>query len=424
MPRSDLDLAEPVPAVPEPVGPGVVAVPGPGWQWCGGGVPAIGVEPGPGIVWSTPLPGPGSSSPIWIGDPIFVTCYSGFDRQERSEDFSQLRLHTVCIDRGSGAILWTRTVDPALPQPRGGRGGTRWAGYASGTPCADERAVYAPFDNSGVFAYSHDGELLWQQDIGSRSNGWGNASSAIRYGDLVIVNASQPAGSLIALSAADGSFVWQTTGVDRTWSTPVLCRAGAEDVLVLMVQDGIKGFDPASGAELWFVEGMHDYVANTPVCHDGILYCASRNTHGGTLTCALALGERAVDPPRLLWQVKPAPEVSSPVYHEDHLYFKTGDDIWCLSTADGSTLFREQLEPRPRSKLYASPLLAGDRIYFVSQEHGTYVVAAEPSYRLLAHNVIAGDTSVANASPAPLPDGRLLLRSDGFLHCIGTEEME
>src|SRR4051812_41056745 len=31
-----------------------------------------------GVQWKTPLPGPGSSSPIVLGDRVFVTCYSGY----------------------------------------------------------------------------------------------------------------------------------------------------------------------------------------------------------------------------------------------------------------------------------------------------------------------------------------------------------
>jgi outer membrane protein assembly factor BamB len=29
------------------------------------------------VVWKTPLPGAGASSPITLGDKVFLTCYSG-----------------------------------------------------------------------------------------------------------------------------------------------------------------------------------------------------------------------------------------------------------------------------------------------------------------------------------------------------------
>jgi len=68
--------------------------------------------------------------------------------------------------------------------------------------------------------------------------------------------------------------------------------------------------------------------------------------------------------------------------------------------------------------IYASPVLADGKIYYVSRNDGTYVVAAKPKFKLLAHNVIKSDTSVFNASPA-VSDGQLFLRSDQRLYCVG-----
>ena len=45
-------------------------------------------------------------------------------------------------------------------------------------------------------------------------------------------------------------------------------------------------------------------------------------------------------------------------------------------------------------------------------------MAAAPKFKQLAHNVFADDDSRANASPA-VDDGRLLLRTDRYLYCIG-----
>ena len=47
-----------------------------------------------------------------------------------------------------------------------------------------------------------------------------------------------------------------------------------------------------------------------------------------------------------------------------------------------------------------------------------FVVAAKPQFELLEHNVIAGDDSVFNATPA-IADGQIYLRSDKFAYCIG-----
>jgi hypothetical protein len=61
-------------------------------------------------------------------------------------------------------------------------------------------------------------------------------------------------------------------------------------------------------------------------------------------------------------------------------------------------------------------VLADGKLYIVSQNDGTYVVAAKPEFELLAHNRL--DDSRANASPA-VSDGQIFLRNDRFLYCIG-----
>jgi hypothetical protein len=63
-------------------------------------------------------------------------------------------------------------------------------------------------------------------------------------------------------------------------------------------------------------------------------------------------------------------------------------------------------------------VLIGDKIYAVSRKQGTYILAAKPEFQVLATNVIAGDNTDFNASPA-VSDGCLFLRSNKALYCIG-----
>src|SRR5688572_18311378 len=62
------------------------------------------------VLWKAPLPGPGSSSPIVVGDRVFVTCYSGYGLSENDPgDVKNLKRHLLCLDR-QGKVLWTRDV--------------------------------------------------------------------------------------------------------------------------------------------------------------------------------------------------------------------------------------------------------------------------------------------------------------------------
>jgi outer membrane protein assembly factor BamB len=80
-------------------------------------------------------------------------------------------------------------------------------------------------------------------------------------------------------------------------------------------------------------------------------------------------------------------------------------------------VYKKRLEPRP-GRIYASPVAADGKLYYVSRDQGAYVLAAKPDFELLAHNKIETDQSVFNGSVAVF-QGKLLLRSDKFLYCIG-----
>ena len=85
-------------------------------------------------------------------------------------------------------------------------------------------------------------------------------------------------------------------------------------------------------------------------------------------------------------------------------------------TQTGKFEYSHRISPDP-GLIYASPLLADGKLYYVSQHNGTYVLAAEPKFKLLAHNTFEDDSSRANASIAAV-NGELLLRTDQALYCI------
>ena len=374
-----------------------------------------------GIAWQTDLPGPGASSPVYQGDRIYVTCYSGMDRWDREMPRENLKLHVVCVSAKDGKILWTRQVEPKMPQPRGGMGGTRWHGYASSTPVVDDKGVYAYFDKTGVIAFDHDGNKRWQVSVGDGTHNWGCGASPADGGDRLIVNASLVGGAVLALDKRTGQEIWKHEGVAKTWGAPKVIEVDGARQVVLMVNGGVMALDFATGEEVWKVEGMRDYVCNTPLWHDGVLYCASKNTHGGSATLAVKPGS-AKRQPEVLWRVQPGPAVSSAVYGQGLLYFtningRTGKEVMCLDADSGQTVYQEKFDPMPEV-VYASPLLVDGKLYYVSQKTGVYVVSAGREFKVLAHNTIADDESVFNASPAPMGDGKLLLRSDKRLYCI------
>jgi outer membrane protein assembly factor BamB len=372
------------------------------------------------LLWKTPLPGAGSSSPATWGNKIFLTCYSGYGLDEdQPGDPANLELHVLALDRADGKIAWHNTVKP-LPPVGEYRSFVTMHGYASSTPATDGQAVYVFLGRSGVYAYSLEGQQLWHSEVGSNIHPWGSASSPVLAGNLVIVNASVESGSLVALDKASGKEVWRVAGMVESWSTPLLVKLpGGGQELVVSVKGKVMGIDPASGAELWHCAGVADYICPSVAAHEGIVYVT-----GGRKPATLAIragGRGDVTASRLLWQVKKGSKVGTPLWHDGYLYWIAfNGTAECLKADTGETVYEEKLEIAGRGdKVYASLVYADDKLFGVTRQDGTVVLAAGPKFDELQRNHL-GDKSIFNATPAA-SDGQLLLRSDRFLYLIGKK---
>ncbi len=155
------------------------------------------------------------------------------------------------------------------------------------------------------------------------------------------------------------------------------------------------------------------------VAHDGIVYSIGGRTGGALAVRAGGRGDVTVS--HVLWKLNKGSNVSSPVYHEGHLYFAHENlgIVYCVNARTGEVAYEERLDPPP-GQIYPSPVMANGRLYYLSRNGRTVVLAAKPKFEQLAHNVLASDAGTFNASPAVVGN-HLLLRSDRFLYCIGEK---
>lgn len=367
-------------------------------------------------VWKTDLPGAGTSTPIVVGNRVFVTCYSGYNVPgQPAGQQSDLKLHLVCLDRASGKILWARDVAPNLPERDSIREGH---GYASNTPTADDQRVYAFFGKSGVLAFDHEGKELWRADVGSNLSGWGSAASLLLHGDLLIVNASVESEKLFALDARTGKEVWSISGINQSWNTPILARHGDRTELVVAIFQQVLGIDPKTGKRLWSCKtDIPWYMVPSLVAHDGIVY-AIGGRPGGGLAVKLG-GSGDVTRTHRLWTSNKGGNVSSPVYHDGHLYWmhdQTGV-AFCADAKTGEVVYEERI---PRAgQVYASAVLADGKIYYPARTGTTFVVAAQPKFELLARNTF-GERGTYDSSLA-VAGGQLFIRTNRFVCCVGKK---
>lgn len=362
------------------------------------------------IAWKLELPGAGASSPTILGDRVYLTCYSGFGDGGKGGTVEDLKLHVVAIDRNNGKIVWQKEEEPRQPESRR----VRDHGYAAPTPTTDGENLYVFFGKTGVLAFDLDGNKLWQTPVGDRTHGWGCGTSPVLFEDLVIVNASVESGSLVALDKKTGEEVWKAGGMRASWNTPCLVEvADGKTELVVSVKGQILGFDPLSGEQLWSCDGIQDYVVPSVITQDGIVYVI-----GGRTSRAIAVragGRGDVTDTHRLWEAKAGANVCSPVIHKGHLYWVSDRNrvAYCLDLKDGKIVFQQRFPEQP----YASVVYGDGKLYVATRFGGTYVLAANPEFEQLSHNRVE-EGGRFNASPA-IANGKLYLRSDTHLYCIG-----
>ena len=372
------------------------------------------------VSWKTALPGPGASSPVIYDGAIYLTCYTGYgvDVEEPGEPLD-LQRHLLCIQANNGQIVWQKTIGAVSAENEFNDWAVALHGYASSTPAVDATGVYVFFGDAGCFAFDHDGHQRWQFACGKENHAFGSGASPILYNDLVIVNASPESESLIAINKLTGKEIWRQSEILEAWNTPVIYTNlnGAHE-LALSVEGKVLAYDPEDGQARWSCEAIDDYICPSIVADDGILYAI-----GGRDNTTVAIrsgGAGDVTESHKLWELGKGSNVPSPVIHDGHLYWaKEKGIVYCANVSTGEMVYEERLKPKS-GLIYASPLLVNGNLYYVSREKGTYVVAAQPQFELVSHNIMEEDDSVFNANPVPLANG-FLLRSNKFLYYLRKE---
>ena len=150
------------------------------------------------IVWKAKMPGPGASSPITLGDRVFITCYSGYGLAPKEGNQEDLVRHLVCLNRKSGQVTWHKNFQPKLPEHNYGGEGS-YHGYAASTPTTDGERLYVFFGKSGVFCFDLNGTELWQASV--VKNRKARSNRTLRWSSLAEYETPWPAHNQTARQA-------------------------------------------------------------------------------------------------------------------------------------------------------------------------------------------------------------------------------
>jgi outer membrane protein assembly factor BamB len=380
------------------------------------------------LLWKTRLPGAGNSSPIVWGERVFLTA-AGDKGSERL---------VLCLSTRDGKILWQQTAARNLPA----EASHAWNGHASASCATDGTSVFAFFGSGGLFCYDMEGNLRWKHEFGTfvSRTGWGSAASPFLFEDTVIQNcdndgATAPAAegklapmALVALEKKTGKIRWSTPrNQGQGWSTPrLLPVAGGRIDLVLNGPNGVWGYDPRTGKELWSCKrgggDQHLFGEPMPVSDNTRMFVLS----GRPGPCqAIRLPERGdVTGTHLEWQQVRGKhrDVASPLLHQGKVYVADrGAILSCFDLATGKELYTGTLGSRAAKSL-ASPVLVRNRILWLLDNGVTAVQEPGDEFKVVARNKLGEGASLEfGASPA-IAAGRLYLRSQTHLYCIGEKK--
>ncbi|MCH2399794.1 MAG: PQQ-binding-like beta-propeller repeat protein [Pirellulales bacterium] len=368
------------------------------------------------VLWKAPLPGRGCSTPIlWNKKIVLTAAVDGRDG--------------VLAFDWSGRPLWQTVFGPEDPgKHRNGSG-------SNASPVTDGQAIYVYFKSGTLAALEFDGSVRWQTNLVKRFGPaklfWDHGTSPILSASSVIMARMHNGESWVAaFDKKSGEIRWKVarnyeTPVegDHGYATPMLIKHDGKDAVLVWGAEHVTVYDPEDGKLLWSYGGFNPESnklwpsISTPVIAGDIAVIAyGRNDRGIPRLHGIRLGTQpSPDAPRRLWKRNDVGTfVPSPIAYRGRVYL-VGDRgrVECVDPATGKMLWTGSF-PKNRAAFYASPLIAGGKLYAPREDGVVFVARIEERFELLAENDMQ-DRVIA--SPVPALD-RLFIRGERHLFCI------
>ncbi len=363
------------------------------------------------VVWKTPVPGRGHSSPIVVGDKVFL---------ETADEAKKVQ-SVVAFDRKTGKQLWKTDVST------GGFARKNHNKNTEATPtlaCDGERLFASFFHHETIQATALDlnGKKLWQETVGPfnpRMFEYGYAPSPTLYRGTVIISAEYDGDSAItALNSQTGKQVWRTKRQSSiSFSTPVVAHVAGKDQLLISGQSQVASYDPSNGKQLWTTPGTAAATCGTMVWDGDIVFASGGFPQSETLAV------KADGSGTVLWRNNQKCYEESMLAHDGYLYALTGKGIlFCWRGSDGKEMWMHRL----KGLVSSSPVLAGGNIYQATEDGTCYVFKPNPEkFDPVAENQLGDE---AFPSPAVVGNQIFIRTATGdrgnrkeFLYCLGQK---
>lgn len=394
------------------------------------------------VLWKTPIPGLGHSSPVVWGDRIFLTSSvpaSGtaalkvglYGSIGSVNDDGPQKFVVYAIHRKTGKIEWQYTAFEGTPKfkrhPK--------SSHANPTPVTDGKYLLAFFGAEGLFCLDLNGKLIWKKDLGPLDAGyfqvptaqWGFSSSPVLFEGKVLIQADvQKDAFLAALDVKTGKELWRTTRKDvPTFGAPAVAPYTADGgkrwQVVVNGWKHIGGYDLNNGQELWRMTGMGDIPVPTPIVANDLILFTSAHGPGRPIYAVKtnAKGDITGNKEFIVWsQERSGNYMQTPLAQDGLAYFCFDNGVLTVfEVASGERVYQQRLGAG-NSGYSASTVAADGKLYVTSEDGLTHVIAMGKEFRELSRNEL-GETVMATPAVA---NGVLFIRGRQHLYAIGEKK--
>ncbi len=371
------------------------------------------------VLWKASLPGKGCSTPVVWDERIFLTVpVEGQD--------AALALNW------EGRVLWQRVLGPEKAGKRQNSSGS------NPSPVTDGQSVFVYFKSGTLAALDFEGKVRWQTNLvtayGAESLFWDQGTSpALTQDSVVIARMHHGESWVAAFDKANGALRWKVarnyqTAVegDNSYTTPAVINEPAKESVLVWGGEHLTAYKASDGHLLWSCgdfnpKGMGYWptVASPVVISNIAVVACGRADRGQPRFHGIKLGGTGdVTATHRVWKREDVGTfVPTPAVYQGRIYvLRDRGELDCVDPSEGKTLWSGAL-PKGRVNFYASPVIAGGRLYAAREDGVVFVVSIEGKFEVLAENAL--DEQVI-ASPVPVAN-RLLIRGERHLFCIAEE---
>lgn len=320
---------------------------------------------GPKLLWQVNDLGDGYSTPVVVGNRIYMMSNTGMDNE-----FVQ------AISTDNGKVIWTSRVgnvgNPNQNPPYA---------KARSTPTIDGAFIYALGSDGDLACLDlKSGKIRWSRNVrtefGGQPGDWAYAESPLVDGDVVVVTPGGSQATMAALNKKTGAVIWKSPipgGEPAGYASAIVVQAAGRKQYVQLLSKGLVGVDAKTGQFLWryadVAKGPAQYF--TPVARGEYVYCGALGIGGGMVRLK-ADGNGVVAEPVYFTRGLPN-GIGGAVIVGDHLY---GTEV--------------------NQKLVAVEFASG-KVMWESKDFGWGSIAAVDGH-LYVH-LVTGDYILAEATP-------------------------